>query len=588
MGSVGAASLALGPHQRTAGPSLFVCQTKAIPVQGFQLHAFRTSHNVARSRLLSYSLHPRTSRTIQLSISGGSRSWQFWRRETPRQPSTIVPKAAPAVPAPAIPPPPAVPSAPAWPGAKPLPMLISVGLGLAIRFLVPIPVGVTGQSWNLLAIFASTIAGLVLEPLPTGAWALLGVTTAVLTKTLTFSQAFGAFTNEVIWLIVVSFFFAAGFQKTGLGERVANVFVKLCGKSTLGLAYGLSFAEALIAPAMPSTTARAGGIFMPIIDSLSRTAGSIPGTPSAKKLGSFLVQAQFQGSVNSSAMFLTAAAQNLLCLKLAVELGVVIASPWVTWLKGSVGPALLGLLLTPLIIYKVFPPEIKSTPDAPDQAAARLKAMGPLSRDEAIMTATMLGAVTLWVTGDALGIPAVVAAMLGLSNLLITGVLTWKDCLTFSQAWDTLFWFAVLVGMSGELNQQGLIKFFADQVGSSLLALNLTWPAVFVLLNVVYFLLHYMFASQTAHVGALYAAFLAMMLSAGVPGLLAALSLAYMSNLIGSLTHYGSGQAAVYYGAGYLELKDVFLAGAIMGITHLLVWGVGGALWWKLMGLLPA
>jgi hypothetical protein len=68
-----------------------------------------------------------------------------------------------------------------------------------------------------------------------------------------------------------------GFQKTGLGERVANIFVKLCGKSTLGLAYGLLFAEALIAPAMPSTTARAGGIFMPIIDSLSRTAGSIPG-----------------------------------------------------------------------------------------------------------------------------------------------------------------------------------------------------------------------------------------------------------------------------------------------------------------------
>ena len=31
-----------------------------------------------------------------------------------------------------------------------------------------------------------------------------------------------------------------GFEKTGLGERVATIFVKIFGKSTLGLAYGLS------------------------------------------------------------------------------------------------------------------------------------------------------------------------------------------------------------------------------------------------------------------------------------------------------------------------------------------------------------
>ena len=68
-----------------------------------------------------------------------------------------------------------------------------------------------------------------------------------------------------------------GFQKTGLGERVANMFVAACGKSTLGLAYGLSIAEAFLAPAMPSTTARAGGIFMPIINSLALSSGSEPG-----------------------------------------------------------------------------------------------------------------------------------------------------------------------------------------------------------------------------------------------------------------------------------------------------------------------
>lgn len=182
----------------------------------------------------------------------------------------------------------------AWEGAKPIPLILSVAVGLIIRFLVPKPVAVTAQAWQLFAIFLSTIAGLVLAPLPVGAWAFLGLTVTVLTKTLPFAVAFSAFTNEVLWLIVISFFFARGFVKTGLGDRVATYFVKWLGKSTLGLSYGLTAAEALIAPAMPSTTARAGGVFLPIIQSLSLASDSHPNDKSSKKLGAYLVQTQFQ------------------------------------------------------------------------------------------------------------------------------------------------------------------------------------------------------------------------------------------------------------------------------------------------------
>ncbi|KAL5714841.1 cytochrome P450-dit2 [Ranunculus cassubicifolius] len=260
-------------------------------------------------------------------------------------------------------------------GAKLLPFAISVGIGLIVRFLIPKPVEVTMQAWQLLSIFLSTIAGLVLSPLPVGAWAFIGLTTSIITKTLTFSAAFSAFTNEVIWLIVISFFFARGFVKTGLGDRIATYFVKWLGKSTLGLSYGLTISEALIAPAMPSTTARAGGVFLPIISSLSLSGGSKPNDPSAKKLGSYLVMSQFQAAGNSSALFLTAAAQNLLCLKLAEELGVTIASPWVSWFKAASLPAMVSLLVTPFILYKIFPPETKDTPDAPAMAAKKLEKM---------------------------------------------------------------------------------------------------------------------------------------------------------------------------------------------------------------------
>lgn len=77
--------------------------------------------------------------------------------------------------------------------------------------------------------------------------------------------------------------------------------------------------------------------------------------PSADKLGSFLVHAQMQTSVHSSALFLTAAAQNLLCMKLASELGVMVASPWITWFKAAIVPAIIGIVVTPFLMYKVSP-----------------------------------------------------------------------------------------------------------------------------------------------------------------------------------------------------------------------------------------
>ncbi|KAG2438480.1 hypothetical protein HXX76_005033 [Chlamydomonas incerta] len=412
----------------------------------------------------------------------------------------------------------------------------------------------------------------------------MAVTVAVATKTLTFAEAFAATTNEIIWLIVVSFFFAKGFEKTGLGERIATLFVKALGKSTLGLSYGLNVAEALMAPAMPSTSARAGGIFVPIIKSLAHSVGSEPGDDSRKKMGSYLIQSQFQTGVHTTSFFLTASAQNLLCLKLAGELGAVVPNQFATWLAGAFVPAVVGTLLTPLILYKLMPPTITDTPDAPAAAAKRLEAMGPMSRDETIMSMVMGAALVMWMFGEQLGITPVLAAMMGLCGLLCTGVLTWRECLSYTPAWDTLCWFAVLIGMSGQLNAMGVISAFAGAMGGMLTSLNMGWMPLFGLLHISFFLMHYMFASQTAHVGALYSAFCAMMLASGVPPILAAMSLAYSINLFGSITHYASGQAAVFYGSGFMRLNEVFTMGAVSGFSALAIWAIFGMPVWKLLG----
>jgi hypothetical protein len=275
-----------------------------------------------------------------------------------------------------------------WQGASLKPLAASLAVGIILWF-VPAPTGVTKNAWQLLAIFLATIVGIITQPLPLGAVALMGLGAAVLTKTLTFTAAFSAFGDPIPWLIALAFFFAKGFIKTGLGNRMAYQFVSLFGKTSLGLGYSLVFSEALLAPAIPSVSARAGGIFLPLVKSLCLACGSNVGDGTESKLGSWLMLTCFQTSVISSAMFLTAMAANPLSVNLAAgAIGQTIS--WTDWAVAAVVPGLVSLLVIPLLLYVIYPPTVKSSPDAPKLAQENLAKMGPMSKNEKIMSATLI------------------------------------------------------------------------------------------------------------------------------------------------------------------------------------------------------
>lgn len=472
---------------------------------------------------------------------------------------------------------------PLWQGASIKPLIASILTGVIIWF-IPTPSGVSQNAWQLLAIFLSTIVGIITQPLPLGAVALMGLGASVLTKTLTFSAAFSAFGDPIPWLIALAFFFARGFIKTGLGNRIAYQFVKLFGSSSLGLGYSLVFSEALLAPAIPSVSARAGGIFLPLVKALSIACGSNVGDGSERKLGSWLMLTCFQTSVISSSMFLTAMAANPLSANLTFNT-INQTIGWMDWAKAAFVPGLVSLVVVPLLLYVVYPPEIKSSPDAPRLAQEKLESMGPMSKNEIIMAVTLLLTVGLWVFGGVLNIDAVTAAILGLSVLLITGVVTWKECLAESVAWDTLTWFAALIAMAGYLNKYGLIAWFSETVVKVVGGLGLSWQMSFGILVLLYFYSHYFFASGAAHIGAMFTAFLSVASALGTPPFLAAIVLAFLSNLMGGLTHYGIGSAPVFYGANYVPLPQWWGYGFLCSVVNILIWlGVGG-IWWKAIGL---
>ena len=194
-------------------------------------------------------------------------------------------------------------------------IVLSVAGGI---LLIPVPSGITPESWRLLAIFAATIAGSIVRPLPGEAMVLLGVTALAVFKVLPIGQALAGYADPIVWLVLAAFFISRGMIKTGLGRRIAFVFIKAIGRHSLGLSYALASTDMVLATVIPSTGARSGGIVFPIAKSLAEAYESRPGL-SSRRLGAFLMTSVYQCDVVVCAMFLTGQASNPLIAKFAQD-----------------------------------------------------------------------------------------------------------------------------------------------------------------------------------------------------------------------------------------------------------------------------
>lgn len=452
-----------------------------------------------------------------------------------------------------------------------------------ILWFCPVPNGLDMQAWRIFAIFAATIVGFILQPIPIGAVAFISVTIAAFTKVMSVKAAISGYGNSTIWLIICAFLLARAFIKSGLGKRIAFLIIKLIGKSSLTLGYAITFSDFIISPATPSSTARAGGIIFPIIQSLSSALHSEPGK-SARKFGAYIMQIEYQANAITCAMFMTAMAGNPLIVELADKtIGVHIT--WSLWALSAIVPGMISLILMPYLLYRLFPPEIGKMPSAKKMASAELIKMRKISRDEKTVIVVFIGALLLWVTSSVTDIDATVVGMLAVCTLLLSGVLNWQDVLSEKGAWNTMFWMGSLIAMADALTKSGLIKYVSTNVGTAILQAGIPWMPAFGILIIVYVYSHYCFASVSAHIGAMYAAFLAVAVVVGTPPFLAAISFGVLSNIMIPLTHYGGGAAPILFGAGYVSQAEWWKLGFIITTVNVIIWlGIGG-FWWRICGL---
>jgi len=235
------------------------------------------------------------------------------------------------------------------------------------------------------------------------------------------------------------------------------------------------------------------------------------------------------------------------------------------------------IALLPLILYKLFPPGVTDTPDAPSAARDALGKMGPLTRDEWIVAVAFAVMVTGWVMAGTLNLSLAAVAFAGLGALLATNVLSLEDINLQGGTLVTFIWLAVLFALSGQLNELGFMGYVGGRL-TSLLG-GIAWPITYVVLLALYVLMHYMFVSQTAQILALFDVFLGVGVKTGVPAPLMAFALLFASSYFSTITPQGGSQNVIFVGSDYLTQGDLYRLGLLTTVFCLLVFLVIGTPW---------
>lgn len=491
-------------------------------------------------------------------------------------------------------------------------LLILLLLGI-ITWFMEVPEGLTPQAWHLFVIFLITILGTIINTMPLEILTLVSVTMAAITKTIPMKDVLAGFGVDVVWLVVMAFFISRSVIKTGLGSRIAYFFIYKLGGTSLGLSYGLLAAEFILSPFIPSVAARSGGIIFPIVQSLiakytQSNNENIESKDNNKqqnqqhknhqkekentesmdirksKFGAFMIQTCLQGSVITSAMFLTAMAANPIVVSIAASQGIIIT--WSDWAMIAIIPGLCNLIILPIMLYIFLNPGILRNSSAPIIAKKALIEMGPLKRSEGIVVVVFIMLIALWTMEKKIGLNTTTTVMLGFVILLLTNVLTLDDILEEKGAWKILIWFSIFVMLAESLSKHGVTPWFSNILKNELLHLGYSNFAIIIILLVFFFYSHYFFASITTHITVMYATFLGIFISFNISPMIAALSLAFTSILSGGLTHYTISSAPIFFSAGYLNISKWMGVSFIITLINFIIWITIGAIWWHFIGMI--
>ncbi|HEY4467918.1 MAG TPA: anion permease [Klebsiella sp.] len=463
-------------------------------------------------------------------------------------------------------------------------LLVIIAIPLLIS-LFPAPEGLSKLAWVLSGIYLAAIVGLVIKPFCEPVVLLIAVAASMVIVgnlgdgSIKAASVLSGYSSGTTWLVFSAFTLSAAFVITGLGKRIAYILIGKIGSTTLGLGYVTAFLDLLLAPATPSNTARAGGIVLPIINSVAVALGSEP-ERSAKRVGHYLMLNIYMVTKTTSYMFFTAMAGNILALKMIEDICHIKLS-WGGWALAAGLPGIIMLLLTPLITYKLYPPELKRV-DNKEIAKTGIEALGPMTVREKMLSCLFVLALGGWVFSRSLGVNESTVAICVMALMLVLKIVTWDDVIKNKGGWNTLIWYGGIIGLSSLLSRVGFFVWLADVLKNNI-SFDGHGNMAFIVIVALSILVRYFFASGSAYIVAMVPVLAMLANVSGAPIMLTALALLFSNSYGGMVTHYGGAAGPVVFGVGYNDIKSWWIIGGILALLTFVLQITLGVWWWEML-----
>ncbi|MBP2638057.1 MAG: anion transporter [Firmicutes bacterium] len=447
--------------------------------------------------------------------------------------------------------------------------------------LSPVPKGLDPLAWKILAVYLGAVFGIILRPVPEAVVLItaMGAVSVFFGQTKIALEAFGETTP---WLVLTAFIIGQCFVETGLGSRIAYFLIDKLGKSTLRLGYISTVTDLILSPAIPSNTARTGGLVFPIFQSLSVTLGSTP-AQNPRAIGAFLMTLMYQNSLITGTMFVTAGAIMPMMIKLTNDIMHADIS-WMGWATAMIVPGGICLVIVPYLVYRLYPPEIKHV-DNKAIAKEGYAKIGPMSRREKILAVLFVMAIIGWATGSITKIDSTAVALALLAMCILTGVISWNKVLECKPAWSTFVWYAGIISLANGLNKTKFFVWLGKVFEQNINFTGLDPIVVLAALILLTVIPRYLFASTIAFVVTFIPVIFVLGSAAKLPAIPLLLMCAASAQIASLMTHYGNAVGTVLYGAGYVPQGTWWKVGHIVTAVSLTIYFIVGLTWWKILGL---
>lgn len=444
---------------------------------------------------------------------------------------------------------------------------------VGVLSVIPTPMGSLPQ--RALGVLAFVTILWVTEAFPLGMTALFGITLLPLLGVLPLSEAFFGFKNTALFFLLGALSFGIAMQKTNLHKRFALKLLDRFGKSSSSIIFSICLLGCYMSMTMPCHAVAA--LLLPVLVGII-DAGNI-GRDENFGIAIFLAltYATSVGSIGT----LLGGARNILAIGILESVAAQSVS-FLDWAIAGIPIATVLMIITYFTLKAVYPWKEVNTTKIRNEVQEEVEEMGTISRGEKKTAIIFLSAFILWVTvGRKIGLSVV--AVGGFFLLVVTRTITWRD-IKQNMPWGLIFLYGGALTLSHALVKTNAVGFISNGLITFIGQHPYMIMVAFLLLVVVTSNL----MSNSAATAVVLPLALSTILALGPAGRYSGELVSYliaMGSAMVFMLPIGTPSAAIVYSSGYVEVKDLVKAGAVLSILSIIAFITLGMGWWKIIGI---